>query len=241
MKSTKGDRSRGFSLFVALVVTLAAVAPFLSSPAYGDDKQEAGQLVEKARFTLESFMSDDENMGAFKDLVKRAKGMCIIPSLLKGAFIVGASGGSGVMIARGQKAGWSGPAFYTVGGASFGLQIGGQASEVILLAMTDRGVTAFLSNNLKLGADVGVAAGPVGVGVSAATANLSADILSFARSKGVYGGISLDGAVVAVRNGLNEAYYGRGLTPSDILVRRQGDNQYGSGLIGAVQKATGRK
>jgi len=231
-------RLRGLMVTVLLAVALVA-APALSASA-ADDRQEAEQLVEKARFTLEDFMSD-KNMDAFHDLVKRAKGIYVAPQVLKGAFIIGASGGTGVLLAWDEKQkNWAGPAFDTVGGASFGLQIGGQASEVILLAMTDRGVTALLSNSLKLGADVGLAAGPVGAGVQASSANLSADILSFARSKGLYGGVSLDGAVMAVRGSLNDAYYGKKVTPTDILVRRDVNNPQAAGLIGAVRKATGK-
>jgi lipid-binding SYLF domain-containing protein len=129
---------------------------------------------------------------------------------------------------------WFGPAFYTIGGASFGLQIGGQASEVVLLAMTERGVDSMMASSFKLGADAGVAAGPVGIGVAASTANLSADILTFSRSKGLYGGISLDGAVVATRGGLNEAYYGKEVTPTDIFVRREVTNSQAKGLISEV-------
>lgn len=94
---------------------------------------------------------------------KKAKGVFIAPQVLKGAFVVGASGGSGVLVVRDEKTGgWNGPAFYTIGGVSFGPQIGGQASEVVLLVMTERRVSSLLSNSLKLGADVGIAAGPVG-------------------------------------------------------------------------------
>jgi len=221
-------------LFMAMVISQVTTA-------YANDKQETEQLVEKARQTMESFLSD-ENMGGFQDLLKKAHGVLISPQLLKGAFVVGASGGNAVLLVRGKKAEqWSGPAFYTIGGASFGLQIGGEASEVILLAMTERGVTSFLGNSFKLGGDAGVALGPVGIGASAATANLSADILSFSRSKGLYGGVSLDGAVVAVRDGLNEAYYGKKVTPSDIFVRQNVKNLEAIKLIEAVKKGATEK
>ena len=125
-----------------LVVGTLVFAPVTS--AYANDKQEATQLVEKARLTLDSFMKDG-NMGAFRDLLKKAEGVFIAPQVLKGAFVVGASGGNGVLLVRDQKnEKWSEPAFYTIGEASVGLQIGGQASEVILLLMTERGVTTLL-------------------------------------------------------------------------------------------------
>ena len=219
----------GFLLSGTMMI---AAAP----PASADDKQEAGQLVEKAQMTLQSFMNDG-SMDAFRDLIKQAKGVLVVPQLLKGAFVFGASGGSGVLLTRdGSADRWFGPAFYTLGGASFGLQIGGQASEVVLLIMTERGVASMMANSFKLGADAGVAAGPVGAGVAASTANLSADILTFSRSKGLYGGVSLDGAVVATRGGLNEAYYGRPVTSTDILVRREVTNPKASGLLSRVTK-----
>jgi lipid-binding SYLF domain-containing protein len=239
MNTIKVRKRNGGKLIAVLLATLF-ISGLAGTVRAADDKQEAEQLVEKARFTLEDFMAD-KNMDAFRDLLKKAKGIYIAPQVLKGAFIVGASGGTGVLVAWDDKQkSWAGPAFDTVGGASFGLQIGGQASEVILLAMTDRGVTSLLSNSLKLGADVGLAAGPVGAGVQASSANLSVDILSFSRSKGLYGGISLDGAVMAVRGSLNEAYYGKKVDPTDILVRRAVSNPQSAGLIAAVRKATGK-
>lgn len=117
------------------------------------------------------------------------------------------------------------------------MQIGGQSSEVVLLAMTDRGVKSFLENSFKIGGDVGVAAGPVGMGASAATANLSADILSFSRSKGLYGGLSVDGAVVAVRDSLNNAYYGKETSTVDILVKNSAVNPHSNALARAVARS----
>ena len=230
------SRLRTVSLFLVAFFLAAAMTITLAVPVSADDRQGAAQLVEKAEMTLQSFMSDS-SMDAFRDLAKQAKGILVVPQLLKGAFVFGASGGSGVLLIRdGEADRWFGPAFYTIGGASFGLQIGGQASEVVLLIMTERGVAAMMSSSFKLGADVGLAAGPVGVGVAASTANLSADILTFARSKGLYGGVSLDGAVVATRGGLNEAYYGRQVTPTDILVRREVTNPQSHGLISQITK-----
>jgi lipid-binding SYLF domain-containing protein len=210
------------------------------TPAFADNASDAKQLVEKSKMTFDRFVGMNE-MGTFRDLLKKAKGVFISPQVLEGAFIFGLSGGSGVLVARDPGTGsWNGPAFYTVGEASFGLQAGGKASEVVMLAMTERGVNALLSPSVKLGADVGVAAGPVGAGASAATANISADILTFALSKGLYAGISLEGAVVAVRNEWNGAYYSKpGVTPTDILIRKNVSNPGSAKLIAAVSKAAG--
>jgi lipid-binding SYLF domain-containing protein len=205
-------------------------------PALADDAQDAQQLVEKARLTFDAFVADKQMEGMLA-LVKRAKGVLIYPQVLRAAFIFGASGGSGAFLARDEKANhWGGPAFYTIGEASFGLQAGGDAAEIILVALTDRGVAALLATSSKLGADASVALGPVGAGAAAATANLSADIVSFARSKGLYAGISVQGAVVATRGALNKAYYGRDVTPTDILIKRAVTNPHAASLIQAVAK-----
>jgi lipid-binding SYLF domain-containing protein len=215
-------RTNGPWLFLFAIALCGVLVLFQTVPVLANDKQESTQLVEKACTTLDNFMHDN-NMTAFRYLLKNAKAVVIVPSFLKGALIVGGSGGNAVGMVRDQKTGkWSEPAFYTIGGASLGLQIGGRSSEVILVARTDRGANALLGNSFKLGGDVGVVAGPVGWGTQAALANLSADIISFSRSvKGLYGGISLDGAVVGVRGALNDAYYGKKVSPTDILVRHE--------------------
>jgi lipid-binding SYLF domain-containing protein len=211
-------------------------------PASADDTQDARQLVEKAKLTFEAFLADKDMGPPLQDLLKRAKGVLIYPQVLRGAFIFGVSGGSGVMLAHDAAArAWGGPAFYTIGEVSFGLQIGGDASEVVLVALTDRGVSALLATSAKLGANVGIAAGPVGAGATAATANLSADIISYARAKGLYAGISLEGAVVATRDLMNQAYYGFNVTPRDILIERKVSNPQAAGLIKAVSDAVEAK
>jgi len=222
-------------LLIAFLLSAVMVA-VPGAPASADDTQEGAQLVEGARMTLQSFKADS-SMDAFRDLIKRAKGVLIIPQLLKGGFIIAGSGGTGVLLVRdGKEDRWFGPGFYSAGGASFGLQAGGESSEVVLLIMTDRGVGSLMASSFKLGVDAGVAAGPVGVGAAASTANLSADILTFLRSKGLYGGVSLDGAVVATRGALNEAYYSKPVTTADIFARREVTNPEAKGLITEVTK-----
>jgi SH3 domain-containing YSC84-like protein 1 len=235
------DRARTGITRAILVVALAAagIGALIMPAAAQNANLQARHLTERARQTLETFAGAPE-MDAFRNLITNARGVFIAPQVLKGAFVFGASGGSGVFVSRDRlRNQWAGPAFYTMGGVSFGLQIGGDASEVILLAMTDRGVNALLESSIKLGADVGVAVGPIGMGAAASTANLSADIVSFSRSKGLYGGISLDGAVVKTRRDLNNAYYRGVTTPSDILIKRSGANPHANGLLEAVSKLAG--
>jgi lipid-binding SYLF domain-containing protein len=237
LQSRRQSRARlGRAIAAALVLALAA-------PVSADDAMDAKQLVEKAKLTIDSFAADKVMGAPVKNLLKKAKGAFISPQVLRGAFIVGVSGGSGVLVVRDAKTdAWHGPAFYTMGEASFGLQAGGDASEVVLLLMTDRGVNAMLSTSVKLGADASVAAGPVGGGAQASTANISADILTFTRSKGLYGGVSLEGAVVATRDGLNEAFYGKkDLKPADILVQRTVTNPAANPLLADVRKLAASK
>lgn len=239
MEATFARLLNRWTLVTAIFLAVLVMA-FPADRASADDKQEAIQLVEKARITFDNFLAD-KNMEPFHDLVKQASGVLISPQVLKGAFILGASGGSGVLVRRDKSGHWVGPAFYTVGGVSFGLQIGGTASEVVLLVMTERGISSLLSSSLKLGADVGVAAGPVGIGASAATANISADILSFSISKGLYGGLSLDGSVVAIREDWNHAYYGKEASATDILIRQEVTNPQANRLIEKVAKAAEKR
>ena len=237
MKGNNRCKRLGKALFIAVIIMTIVNLTFLTSPALADGKQEASLLVLKAKFMVESFMVD-QNLEAFGDLIKRAKAVFLIPDLFKGGFILGGSGGNGLFLVADPKTGtWIGPAFYTVGGVSFGLQIGGAVSETAILIMTERGISSFLSNSFKLGADLGVAVGPIGVGAAVATANLSADLISFSRSRGLYGGVSLDGSVVAVREDLNAAFYNRPVTPTDIFIRREVKNPEAMGLIEEVAKA----
>jgi lipid-binding SYLF domain-containing protein len=240
MNTKRGTLAMGAPRLFWGIILLSVIMTYPPLPASADDRMEADHLVDKSRMAFNSMVADP-NMEALIDILKKGKGVFICPELLTGAFIIGASGGSGVFLVRGDKKGaWNGPAFYTIGEASIGLQIGGQAAEVILVMMTDRGVTSLLSTSAKLGVGASVAAGPVGIGASAATANLSADIVSFSRAKGLYGGVSLSGAVVAVREGWNDAYYGKKVTPTGILIKRDVYNPGASGLIDSIAKIAGK-
>jgi lipid-binding SYLF domain-containing protein len=190
-------------------VTVGAVALALgSTPASADDAQDARQLVERARLTVEQFQQDP-NMGGLRDLAKRAKGMLILPQMFRAAFIVGGSGGSGVLVARDDR--------------------------------TGRGVTKLLSPQVKLGADISVTAGPVGAGAAAGTAGLSADLVSYSMAKGLYGGFSVDGSIAGVRTALNEAFYGKAVSPADILIKGEARNPQADALLERVTQLAGSR
>ena len=194
-------------------------------------------MVERAKLTFEKFVSDP-NVGWGPSQAKNVMGIMIVPQLLRGAFIFGGAGGSGVFLARDKKTGtWSDPAFYVLGSASFGLQIGADASEMVLLVLTRKGAETFLTTSFKLGGDLSVAAGPVGIGGKGATSLQTADILAYSLAKGVFAGVSVEGAVVKTSNKSNEAYYGTGTRASDILVARSATNRGAAELVEAVSKA----
>lgn len=222
-------------------LTIAPGADWVT-PARADDVMDSQQLVEKSRMAFETFISDSDLSGNLRAILPQAKAVLIYPQILRLAFIFGGSGGSGVLLAHDEKTNtWGGPAFYTIGQFSFGAQAGGDAATVVLVALTDRGLSALLSTSAKLGADASVALGPIGAGAEAATANLSADIISYSQGKGLYAGASVNGAVVATRGALNQAYYGRDLTPAAILISREATNPHAASLIEAVSKAAGGK
>lgn len=220
-----------------ILMTLVMVAGALALPVWAaDDAAEASKIVAESRTTLSHFLSDPD-MKWIKAHFGKAKGVLIVPTMGKGAFIVGGSGGVGVLLTRNAKGQWSEPAFYKMGSVSIGLQIGGSASEVLLFVQTQKGVDSFLSNSFKLGADASVAAGPVGQGASSSTS----DILAFARSKGAYVGASFDGSVVNPSEDLNKAFYGKAVTPVEILVHGNVKNKEADGLKADLNKVTAKK
>jgi lipid-binding SYLF domain-containing protein len=219
-------------LFTKTVVAVMAVV-FLAAaagPASGAyTKQEA--LIDEALITFKRCVADP-NMKWFREHLKNARGILIFPSFLKGAFLIGAEGGTGVLLVHDLKTGeWSQPVFYTMGSASIGLQIGAKSAEMILMVMTDKGTDALLSTSIKLGADVSVAAGPVGVGAKAETI----DILAFSRGQGLFGGVSVEGTVIVPRDDWNRAFYGKDVRPVDIIIRRVVSNPSAQPLIQAVK------
>jgi len=222
------------------VVLLLASALSGSPRAWADDPEDAHQLVEKARLTFASFQGDPQFGSSLRALVGNAKGVMIYPQVRRGAFVFGGGGGHGVFLVRNHETNtWCGPAFYAIGEASAGLQPGFDSSEVLLVALTDRGVAALLTASAKLGVNASVAAGPVGAGWEVATANLSADLVSYSRNQGLYVGVSVEGADVYPRPKLDQAYYSRTVTPIQILIQREVANPHAAGLLAAVANVAG--
>ena len=199
----------------SLIVVLIAGLFLAPVPGRADDANDARAVVDQAEVTLKNFLSDPD-MKWFAAHLENAKGIYIIPKLLKGALIFGVEGGNGLVLARDEQSGaWSEPVFYETSAASFGLQAGAQTSEAIVLIMTQKGVDSLLANKLTLGADGSVAIGPKGMG---ADTNIKADFVTFTRAKGLYAGVSFDGASIRTRDDLNAAYFGENVRPADIII-----------------------
>jgi lipid-binding SYLF domain-containing protein len=219
------------SLAVVMIVLLMAGW----SPAFSADATTQQQIVDKAQLTLEAFASDGQLKDVFKQLSKEARALFIIPQFMRGAFIFGGAGGSGVLIARDERTGkWGDPVFYNIGSASFGAQIGADVSEMVLVVRTRKGLEEFYTNDFKLGANAGMATGPVGGGMAAQ--GITADIISYARQKGAFAGMAVDGAFVSVSNDSNQAYYGKSVRPTDIIVKKDIGNPKSLQLRAAADK-----
>ena len=211
----------------ALAATVLLIAATVSARA--DSNPQA--LVDNARYTLEKMVNNPE-LKPLPGLLRKAKAVLIVPSLLKAGFLIGGEGGSGVLLARGAAGGWSNPAFFTIGSGSIGLQIGFQDSEVIFLIMSRRTLGSILDASVKLGADASVAAGPVGIGFEGSTAiNLRADIYSYALSRGAFLGASFEGSVAVEDKDRNTAYYGPGATARSIVVKQAHANPAAAELL----------
>jgi lipid-binding SYLF domain-containing protein len=230
MKRQINHARRSLALRMLRVWLLAAA--LLPQPSFAQAEQRV--LVTDAKLALATFINDPDMTWLQRNLGD-AKAVLIAPRITKAGFIVGGSGGRGVVFARDPDTGsWAGPAFYTLATASVGFQAGIAVSEVVTLVMTDRGLNSLLSSSFRIGADASIAAGPVGAG---AQSNLTADLISFSRAKGVYGGLNLHGTIVSVADDWNHLYYGRSADTTSILIRRTVHNRQANELLNMLVSA----
>ena len=201
------------------------IASFLAvilvmSRASADNKKET-ERVENAGKVMSEILRIPDDIP--QDLLSKAECVVVLPSVMKAAFIVGANYGRGVMTCRGGAkfdGRWGAPTMMALEGASFGLQLGGQATDFVLLLMNDRSVKGVLTSKVKLGADASAAAGPKGRDTSAATdATLRAEILSYSRARGAFAGVSLEGSTLRPDNSANKSLYGKEISAEDIVVK----------------------
>jgi lipid-binding SYLF domain-containing protein len=223
-------RSTGMAALVA--ATAAFVAP--SAHAQADPMAH----IAASQTTLSNFLRDPD-MTWLQQNFGRAKAIIITPEIVKAGFIFGGSGGRAAVVARDPATGkWLGPAFYAMATASVGFQAGISVAEGITLVMTDKGFNSLLATSFKIGGDASVAAGPVGAG---ARSDIVADLITFNRAKGVYGGLNLDGTVVTASDDWNASFYGKKVLPPDILVRASVQNPAADKLLAQVAAAAGKK
>ncbi len=208
---------------ILLAAATLAVLPLLSpQPAHA--QSDAQTLVDRSTLAVQDMMSQTLTQDP-REMLGRARGIMICPRVFKAGFFFGGEGGACVLLARAGNGTWSYPAFYGMGSGSFGLQIGIQDSEFIMLIMTDRGLNAILDSQFKIGADASIAVATIGGGIQGSTTGaLGADILAFSQSRGLYGGISLEGSVLGSRTSLNQDYYGQPLAARQIVMAMQASN-----------------
>jgi lipid-binding SYLF domain-containing protein len=219
-------RFTGITLFVGASAAMFAPAAMAQS--------EQQKLVDDSAKTLSTFLRDPD-MTWLQQNFKHAKAVIIAPELLKAGFIFGGSGGRSLVVAKDPKSGrWLGPVFYSMATASVGFQAGISVSENVTLVMTDKGFNSLLATSFKVGGDASVAAGPVGAG---AKSDVVADLITFSRAKGVYGGLNLDGTVVTSNDDWNQAYFGKKVLAPDVLVRGDVSNKGAAALLNEVAAA----
>jgi len=223
-------------------VTLAIlVVSTVTSAADTKDKQKQEDRLKNSATVMDEILHVPDNIP--QDLLDKAKCVIVIPSVVKAAFIVGGSYGRGTLVCRSGKTlsgAWGTPSMVVLEGGSIGFQIGGEATDFVLLVMNEHGVNSLLHSKVKIGGDISAAAGPVGRTAEANTdAYLRAEMLTYSRARGLFAGISLDGASLRPDDEGNEALYGRKISASEIV---QGPSpaipQAGQQLIALLEKAS---
>jgi len=204
-------------LLIALAGCTKKVATAPSGQTVTGDKAEAINLLQESGTDLQQLMNTPD-VAAPDWVIARASCMIVIPHMVKGGFVIGAKNGTGVATCRQPNGGWSAPAFVSITGGTWGPQIGVQVADMALAVMNKDGMNALLDSNLKLGAHGAVTAGPVGREAQASEGGYAqAGILAYSRTKGLYAGLTLEGAYVRANDNLNQTYYGRNLRPKAIL------------------------
>ncbi len=224
-QSTKTVLKQGYVAGILIVFALTMVACGGQSPIRVVDypKKDAAQDLVNESALATKVMRNSPKFKSIDFFLKRCKGVLIFPDLVKAGLIFGGEGGSGVLVAHKPDGSWSPPAFYTLGGGSFGLQIGVQETALILLFMSDRAFQAAIDSGLTLGADTSVAAGSEGAESEVSTATAQKDVYYFANVGGLFAGASLEGSVINIRQSFNDAYYSSGANPRKILIEQRFD------------------
>lgn len=225
----------------AFFSSLLMLAPLsFAKPADQGAKDERNRL-ENSGTVIQEILDVPDNIP--QDLLDKARCVVVMPSVLKAAFVVGGSYGRGVMICRTGSdfnGPWGAPAMYALEGGSVGFQIGGEATDFVILVMNNRGMNSLLHSKVKLGADASIAAGPKGRTASADTdATLRAEMLSYSRARGVFAGVSLEGTTLRPDGDANARLYGKGVTAASIVEESKVESpEEGHKLVSRLQRAS---
>lgn len=219
-----------YVLPIFLTAAVSVVYPAMASQSGGIE------TVQNATNAYSGIMADPKTQIP-KSILRNAQGIAIFPNVTKVGFIVGGSNGNGVILTHSPKGEWSNPCFISISGGSVGLQAGGQTSEIVMVFRTAKSIKAVLTNEFSLGGEVAAAAGPVGGNVVAPT-DPNADIYSYARSKGLFGGVSLKGQKIAVQNDRNADFYVKpGITAQQILTTQFSPPSAVANVVVALKQA----
>ncbi len=217
----------------------AAAALLLAVPEAARAQAEQQALVDRATLAVQEVMLSDRPTEA-ANFLRRARAVMVCPRVFRAGFIFGGEGGDCVLLARDGAGSWSSPAFYGIGSGSVGLQIGVQDAQIMMIIMNDRGLNALLDSQVKLGADASVAIAHLGVGVEGSTTTaVGADIVTFARARGLFAGLTLEGSILTQRTAWNHAYYGREVSPRQILISMEVHNPGSDPLRGVLLRFGG--
>jgi lipid-binding SYLF domain-containing protein len=231
-----------FAKYLAAGILMIAPVTF-AAPSPGTDKGDKDEInrLENAGTVVDEILNVPDDIP--QDLLDKARCVAVLPSVLKAAFVVGGSYGRGTMVCRtGEhfKGPWGAPAMYALEGGSVGFQIGGEATDFVILVMNDRGASSLLKSKVKLGADAAIAAGPKGRDAQAGTdAFMRAEMLSYSRSRGVFAGVSLEGSTLRPDNDANKKVYGKDATAAEIIAESKFEAPVaGRKLVSRLQKAS---
>jgi len=212
MRRSIFPKVKAFSPALALAVLLPACA----ATAQGEEQV----LVDRATLTVQEMLSGSD--GPQTDavgLLRRARAVMVCPRVFRAGFIVGGQGGGCVLLARDGAGSWSSPAFYSMGSGSIGFQIGVQDAQVMMMILTDKGLSALMDSQFKIGADASIAVATVGGGIAGATtAAVGADIVTVARTRGLFAGVAFDGSLLSSRSESNRVFYGQGYSARQIVI-----------------------
>jgi SH3 domain-containing YSC84-like protein 1 len=207
---------------VATTVVAMALPQTACSPTTTQTEQQS--LVDRATLTVQDMMTQNVSQDP-KSLLRRAKAVMVCPRIFKAGFFFGGEGGNCVLLARAGNGTWSYPAFYSIGSGSFGFQFGVVDNQLLMLILTERGLNAVLDSQIKLGANAGIAIATIGAGIQGSTTTaIGPDIVAFAASRGLFGGVALEGSLMSSDSHANQSYYGQPLATRQLVMQMQGSN-----------------